>query len=589
VVDFDYTKSIRRNLDVSLIGGQFADEYIDLGGKYPTVIPHKPNQLPIAGPRPTPRWRVKPTPSISPTKNQFWRAAMDHQEYSTGQEFAFKNDWSYKFDSGSFLKSIKFGGRFADRRQTVRYSTYNWGMLSETWSGSAPVTVSNVGGSNVSFYNFSNFFRGQTTGPVGGWYYNGDLINDYGGFVNFANKIENYGKTNYGTNSTWVPLAARAGANADGYLPSEVQPITQRDVNAYIQANFGSNDPTFLGMKVSGNIGVRFVDTEVRSSGSIGTPTQTKLGVNQSQALRCAAQTITLPNGTSITKANTTGVCAMSATQYAQLQQWATGATFADTQTNHYQYFLPSLNLKFGIDNDKIIRFAASKVLTRPENDYLRDYLDIGQTGTAITATAGNPKLKPATAWQFDLTAEWYFSRVGSLTFDLFYKDVTGFFYQSVVNRDITNNGITETVAVRSPANYSGHGKVKGFELAYQQTLTFLPGPLKNLGFSGNYTYIDSQGLPNSFLNGGSPQSTSTVKPGNLPLEQLSKHNINAQLFYENSKVSARVAYNWRSRFLLTAADVIFPYYSIFNEPTGQMDASVFFNVYKGIKVGVQG
>jgi len=74
-----------------------------------------------------------------------------------------------------------------------------------------------------------------------------------------------------------------------------------------------------------------------------------------------------------------------------------------------------------------------------------------------------------------------------------------------------------------------------------------------------------------------------------LPLEQLSKHNVNATVFYEKGPVSLRAAYNWRSRFLLTASDVIFPYYSIFNEATGQLDASAFISLGEHIKLGVQG
>src|SRR3546814_4969874 len=74
-----------------------------------------------------------------------------------------------------------------------------------------------------------------------------------------------------------------------------------------------------------------------------------------------------------------------------------------------------------------------------------------------------------------------------------------------------------------------------------------------------------------------------------LPFEQLSKHNVNVAVFYEKGPVSLRAAYNWRSRFLLTSSDVIFPYYPIFNEPTGQIDASAMFTIYKGVKIGVQG
>ncbi len=34
---------------------------------------------------------------------------------------------------------------------------------------------------------------------------------------------------------------------------------------------------------------------------------------------------------------------------------------------------------------------------------------------------------------------------------------------------------------------------------------------------------------------------------------------------------------------------MIFPYYSIFNEDTGQLDASIFFTVTEGLRIGVQG
>ncbi len=196
----------------------------------------------------------------------------------------------------------------------------------------------------------------------------------------------------------------------------------------------------------------------------------------------------------------------------------------------------------------------------------------------------------PATAWQFDASLEWYFARVGSLTLNGFYKEIDNFFFQSIREETITNaSGDTRNVTVRGPANFDGTGKIKGFEVAYQQTFDFLPSPLDGFGVQANYTYIDSEGLPNTFLNTGAPVTESTVPPGNLPLEQLSKHNYNVAGFYEKGPISLRAAYNWRSRFLLTASDVIFPYYSIFNEPTGQLDASIFFNVNDRIESGCAG
>jgi TonB-dependent receptor len=278
-------------------------------------------------------------------------------------------------------------------------------------------------------------------------------------------------------------------------------------------------------------------------------------------------------------------------TGYNALRQFATGAVTPDVARTDYTYLLPSANLKLGLSDELIMRFAASKVLTRPDAANIRNYQTYSTdpaSGTP-TATSGNPFLKPATAWQFDATLEWYFARVGSLTFDAFYKEVKNFFYQSIAPRNVTSNGITQSVQFRYPENFTGTGKIKGFEVAYQQTFDFLPGLLNGFGVNANYSYIDSKGLPNSFLNTGSPAPVSTIALGDLPFEGLSKHNVNATLFYEKGPVSLRAAYNWRSRYLLTAADVIFPYTSIFQDDTGTLDASAFINVNKWIKVGVQG
>ena len=61
------------------------------------------------------------------------------------------------------------------------------------------------------------------------------------------------------------------------------------------------------------------------------------------------------------------------------------------------------------------------------------------------------------------------------------------------------------------------------------------------------------------------------------PLQGVSKHTINAVGFYEKGPLAFRLAYNWRSAFLQTARDVIFPFSPIYGESTGQLDGSIFF------------
>jgi TonB-dependent receptor len=364
---------------------------------------------------------------------------------------------------------------------------------------------------------------------------------------------------------------------------------------------FASDTPIFGDVRLSGNIGVRYVHTDLGSFGTTRIPTRSDLGITDPYETtdpdtgevtgRCVASVpIGAPAGTPATRPG--GVCSLGPDGYAQLQQFAgdTSTLIPAIAHNSYTYWLPSLNTKFALTNNLQLRFAASKVLTRPDSSYVRNFLDLSVDGNgALVSNVGNPYLKPATAWQFDLTAEWYFSRVGSLTADLFYKDVKNFFYQAIVSLPITNNGVTFDQQTRGPANYDGSGKIKGFEVAYQQTLDFLPGFLSGLGLNANYSYVQSSGLPNTFLNTGSPVIEGTIPPGKLPLEGLSKHNVNATIFYEKGPISLRAAYNWRSKFLLTAADVIFPYTSIFQAASGQLDASAFVNVTKHIKLGVQG
>ena len=592
-LDADYTQSERTQIDMSTFGSTFADQELDLTGELPILVSHKPNTLNATWAAPNPVLvNASDEEYFRDQRVQFWRAAMDHFEESDGEEIALRADLAYNFDDDSFIRRVKVGARYADRDQTVRYTTYNWGVLSEVWSGQRPVSLAQQGGDQTEFFRFDNFFRGQVPGAPGGYYYTGDLIDGYDDAAEFLGAINDTWHTTNGAGGAndWERAADRVDAIAGThYLPSEIQEISQRDLNAYAMVNFEMPDDG--GLRIAGNAGVRLVKTDLDSFGTTRVPTVTDLGIQNDYDTRCPLIVRPgTPPGTPASRPG--GVCNLGPAGYAQLQQFAgtTATLIPETVQNNYTYLLPSFNLRLGATDDLIFRVAVSKVLTRPESSYVRNFLNLGVSGNGeLTASVGNPNLKPATAWQADLTAEWYFDRVGSLTLNGFYKRVSNFFYQAVVPFDITSNGITLPVQTRGPENFDGTGKIKGFEIAYQQTYDFLPGFLSGLGVNANYSYIESSGLPNTFLNTGSPVNQGSIPPGNLPLEGLSKHNVNASVFYENERISLRAAYNWRSRFLLTAADVIFPYTSIFNEATGQLDASIFINLNENIKFGVQG
>ena len=604
--DAQYTEATTENLDVSVFGSTFADTMLDLTGNIPVVIATKPQNTRATWAAPTSMENLSDTQYFSTNQYTFWRAAMDHIEDSKGHEYAFRGDTQYTFDDGSFLKRIKVGARYADRDQTVQSSTYNWGRLSEVWAGNAGSAVffDEFGTDRTEFFSFGNFFRGATPGPVGGWYYNGDLIGDYEGSAQFFRSIDDYFRTGQvnpatGQGTGWVPLHQRPNAVAGTpFLPSEIQVVSETTYAGYGMLSFGNDEyadyPT-----VSGNVGVRYVKTQVDSAGSIQFPPVSTTGFDQSTGTfptyteYCTADIVD-PDGPEgpipPQPGDVPAICELSEAQFLAVRAFSNAGSTVDVAANDYQNWLPSLNVKLEVTDELQFRFAASRAMARPDFSYIRNFLNVGtntQAGFRFQAGAGNPFLKPATADQFDLSAEWYFDDVGSLTLTGFYKSIKNFFYQDVVERSLTNNGQTFTVFVTGPANYSAErGKVKGFELAYQQTFDFLPGLLSGLGFNGNYTYIKSKGIPNSILD---TPNAPTITPGNLPLEQLSKHNFNATGFYEKGPLSLRASYSWRSRFLLTSRDVIHPYFPIFNAATGQLDASIFYSLTPNIKLAFQG
>jgi TonB-dependent receptor len=606
-LDAQYVKAKHDNLDFGVHGSTFADQEVDLTGKYPVIVPHKPLTLSQTWGSPSAALKnASDEEYFTDPRYTFWRSAMDHIEHSRGHEWAFKGDVAYNFLNDSFLRQLKFGARYSDRDQDIKYTTYNWGSLSEVWTGSGhAIFMDQVGvpEGNVSLHNWNNFFRGDTTAPPPGNFYNGNLIEGYDQSVAFFQQIQAAmraatGDPNPVTNPNcggacgWVPLAARGGVvPGTPFLPNEIQEVGQKTADAYSLLRFGSDAPIFGNVRVEGNIGIRFVRDNLSSTGFIGVPSQQTLNIQAPYDVRCAEVIPPPPAPPVPTRPG--GVCNLGPEGYAQLQTWAgTGSNEEDIARNKTTYWLPSANLKFGIGPDVIFRLAASKDLARPSLADIRNFLTISLDANGnLQSTAGNPFLKSITSDNFDATLEWYFagSRLGSLTFDAFFKNIHNYVYSNTTLRDIPSNGVTLPVFVRGPANFNGTGKVRGFEIAYNQVFDFLPSVLSGLGLSANYTYVSSSGIPNSFLNGGSVVNTPPIgASGNLPLAQLSKHTVNIQPFYEKGPISLRVAYNWRSKFLLTESDVIFPYFPIWNDKTGTLDASVFYTISPAIKVGVQ-
>ncbi len=565
---------------------------------------------------------------------------MDHLEKSGGSENSAKVDVDFKVPDNSWLSLIRAGARWSERDETTRSTIYNWGVLSEQWGNGGPVWLSDpvdgvpngaggtlgtpVGGGTVptsseTAFGFNGFFRGLIPNPLASPYLFSNIngSTNYKAYSAFASSIVNEWTPGPATGGStgWVPLADRPGAcNAQGmsngvfvkgcepgFLPGEVSPSTESTYAGYVMAKFGH--ATWGDQSFDGNIGVRYVVTDHNTSGSLQFPSDTL--PNETNGPNGCFAPAGSPPGSFVAPP----FCSLPASVKNAARAFASGAFVTENASNSYAYLLPALNLKYNLNDQMLIRFGLSQTISRPAMgqtmlsyniSILSDTPGVGGApaqwgGFGTSNQNGNPFLKPVRADNVDLSYEWYFGPSNSVTISAFYKQLHNVITQSVQDVSITNTASSTPfdVLVTTPINSTDVGKVKGFEFAYQQFYDFLPAPFDGLGMNANFTYIDSTGVAQDIFN-LNPQAASQVPNGavnlsKLPLEQLSRYNFNLQGIYEKYGWSARVAYTWRSRFLLTAYDVIVPHSPIMNDSTGQMDASVFYAISDNVKVGLEG
>lgn len=241
---------------------------------------------------------------------------------------------------------------------------------------------------------------------------------------------------------------------------------------------------------------------------------------------------------------------------------------------------LPSANFKLAIRKDLLARFAYNKTLTRPNFSQLNPataYIQPNVTTTPATASGGNPGLKPFTAQNFDTTLEWYFASTGSVSGTVFRHNFDGY----IVDQKSTENYQGTNYTVTRPFN-TDKGHLQGVELAYQQFYDKLPGWLGGLGLQANVTYTE----------GGVKSNTNPAVSGK-PFAGMSRLSYNIVGLYEKDAWSARLAYNWRSKFTQVYSDSTDndnPYRKdLIAAPISSLDGSLSYKLTKQVTLNLTG
>ena len=271
------------------------------------------------------------------------------------------------------------------------------------------------------------------------------------------------------------------------------------------------------------------------------------------------------------------------------------------SRNNSYLDPLPSVQVHFALGQNSAIRASYGRGIARPNYNDLPPIFDI--TG-APDVTVGNPDLKPTHSNNYDLLFEKYLQPFGVIQAGFFFKQLSDPIYEGLTQV------ITQQVATQNPllAPYL-HGTVTepingqsahlyGFEIAYQQHLSFLPGALSGIGVSANYGFTASSTV-------GVPFRT------DLPnLQRQAPNTFNFSPTYDRGRLSARlgVSYNgpyiWSYAYSNLVADPNSstgvspnlvplgkhgPFGDIYLYQHTQVDAQASYRIYHGLQFVVAG
>jgi TonB-dependent receptor len=257
-----------------------------------------------------------------------------------------------------------------------------------------------------------------------------------------------------------------------------------------------------------------------------------------------------------------------------------------------YNMSLPSFNLAADLTDTVVARISAAKTISRPGIGSLSPGADVNVQGANRSFTSGNPDLNPTQSKNLDLSLEWYPAQGAMLAGGFFYKKIDTFVatlpaqvaYNTLGLPDslIAGTGAlpTDIFNVSQPVNADG-GNLKGFEINWQQPLTFLPGAWSHFGYILNYTYVSSKVQYQSGI--GATATTVTA-----PLIGLSKNAANATLYYETDRWSVRGSVAYRGGYLTQVpgndGNSVHGTNSTLN-----VDMQASFNIRPNLKLSVEG
>ncbi|MGD0891611.1 MAG: TonB-dependent receptor [Terracidiphilus sp.] len=270
---------------------------------------------------------------------------------------------------------------------------------------------------------------------------------------------------------------------------------------------------------------------------------------------------------------------------------WA--ATTPSRNSQGYWDPLPSVQGRWAVNSETAIRAVYARGISRPNQyDLVPHFLDNG-AGSIPRYSIGNPNEMPTHANNYDLLLEQQLKPFGLIQAGYFYKQltnpiVTDYTPYGTATSDPDGDGYPDVAAQNVNA---ASASVYGFEFAWEQRFTNLPGFLAGFGARANYAYSQSHthGIP--------------ARTDDPPLIGQARHAFNVEPYFERGRYQVHVAVSYNG-----ANDQAYQYFNNYPDPTQdtaggtkgpladnyfyphtQVDAQFSARLYKGLRLSVDG
>ena len=243
--------------------------------------------------------------------------------------------------------------------------------------------------------------------------------------------------------------------------------------------------------------------------------------------------------------------------------------------------WLPNTHLLVRATDWLNVRLAVYRALARPNFNQRLATVSVRQSGLFFpgnSVTLGNPSLRAAKAWNYEVNTSFYGPRIGLFSVSAFYKDIADY-YQVIDGLPFNGNEVfelygfdyrrpdqnTAQFGLTAPFNSPRPTTVLGLEVEHQTSLGFLPGALSGfvLGYNGTVirtrTVVPAVRTEETFVERPPFPPVRQVRfiptETDQKLQEQPNFIANLSLGYDYRAFSARVSMAHQARFYTSFSD----------------------------------